>query len=74
MWTLIEVEENDITDDLVPNVGPLMLSLSECTAKTPCDSAFMILMCICFLNTLSGMIYVDTLIDVFVEIQLLKIR
>lgn len=47
-WALIEVEEEDVTDDLVPNVGLLVLSLSQCTATALCDSAFMILICICF--------------------------
>lgn len=58
------MEEKDITDDLVPSVGLPVLSGSQCTAKAPCDLAFMIFLNVyLFLNTLSGMINVDTLID-----------
>ena len=35
-------------DDLMKDTGLLVLILSQCTAKVPCDSAVMILMCICF--------------------------
>lgn len=63
------MEEEDITDDLIPKVGLLVLNLSQRTAKVPCDSAFIshYFDVNLFLTTLSGMIYVDTLIDVLLR-------
>lgn len=48
MWTLIGVEEEVITDDLVPNVGLLVLSGGWRAGTAPRNSVFMILMCIWF--------------------------
>lgn len=40
MWTVIEAE--DITGNLVPNVGLLVLNCIQCKGEAPCDSAFMV--------------------------------
>ena len=66
-WTQIEVEDRDVTDDPVPNAGLWVPKSSQHAAKAPCDFALKILMCICFFNTLSGMIYVDTLMGVLLR-------
>lgn len=44
---LIEVEDRDATDDLVPDVGVLLPSLRLCTAKARYEFASEILMYIC---------------------------
>lgn len=66
-WTLIEVEDWDVTDDPVPNAGLWVPEWSHHAAKALCDFALKILICICFFNTLSGMIYVDTLMGVLLR-------
>lgn len=65
---IMDTDRSALTDDLLPNVALLVLSLSQCSATALCYSAFVIFgVCVCaylFLNTLSGMIYVAGLIDV----------
>lgn len=69
LWTVIEVEERDITDDLVSNVGSAGSELQSVRRRGKRVTLRLIFFfnVYLFLNTLSGMIYVDTLIDVLLR-------
>lgn len=58
MWTVIEGERGDLTDEPMPNVGSLVLNFSQCVHDLN--------VCL-FLNAASNMINEDTLIGVLLR-------